>query len=164
MQPWTPDVELTEDIARRLIEGRFPQLDVRSIQRIGEGWDNAAYLINSEIVFRLPHRKQGAALMETECAVLAYLNSHDPPISIPSPVYVAAPGSDYRYPFAGYPLIPGNTADGESWTDDARAATAEPLGKFLSWLHEIPTDVPFALGDELRRADLTYRLQIVLSA
>lgn len=163
MKPWASDVILDDAIAERLLAARFPELGPISLRHLGAGWDNYAYLVNESIVFRIPHRLQGAELMETECKALTYLCGHELPLKIPQPLYQAAPGDDFPYRIAGYPLIVGQTADSVDWSPVERAQNAGRLGHFLSKLHRLPSNVPFAIGDELRRADLVYRLPNVLS-
>jgi len=163
MPQWTPDVEIDDTIGAQLLASRFPELSPVSLRLLGSGWDNHAYLVNGTTVFRIPHRKLGAELMETECTFLAYLAQHHLPLPIPNPQFVAAPDERFPYRIAGYPLIEGTTADGVEWTLAERAANAEALGRFLAALHRIPSNVPFAIGDKLKRADLQYRLPIALS-
>jgi len=163
MRPWTSDVELNDDIASRLIADRFPELCPLTLRLLGSGWDNYAYLVNESFVFRIPHRKLGAELMDTECVVLEYLGRQGLPLTIPEPRFVARPDQSFPYTIAGYPIISGVTADSIDWTPEERGKNAGPLGAFLSSLHRVPTDVPFALGDKINRADLTYRLPNVLS-
>ncbi len=37
-----------------LLSREFPSLRIESVEPLGEGWDHVAYLVNDEIVFRLP--------------------------------------------------------------------------------------------------------------
>ena len=157
MNAWTPDIPIDDEIAQRLISSKFPELGSIELQFIGAGWDNHAYLVNRSLVFRIPHRKLGADLMANECVVLDRLNRHSLPLLIPDPQYVTPPASDFPYPIAGYPLIEGKTADSVLWRDSERAKSAKRLGAFLKALHRVDVDVPFALGDELKRADLPFR-------
>ena len=43
MPVWSPDVVVDEALARRLI-GQFPDVELRSLRRFAEGWDNAVWL------------------------------------------------------------------------------------------------------------------------
>ena len=161
--PWTPDVELNDEIAKRLIESRFPELKPFNLRPFGAGWDNHAYLVNESLVFRIPHRKMGGDLMETECGVLSYLGTQSLPLQIPAPTHQAAADEAYPYRIAGYPLIEGVTADSVVWTTEERAANAERLGRFLGALHRVPIGLENPPLDTLRRAAIPYRLPIVLS-
>ncbi|MDR3687734.1 MAG: phosphotransferase [Fimbriimonas sp.] len=160
--PWTPDVDLDDIVAAQLIGVRFADLDAKSVELIGRGWDNHAYLVDRSIVVRIPHRQSGENLMRTECDVLRYLSKFCLPLDIPIPKYVAEPRADYPYTIAGYSIIEGVTADSVIWLPEQRARNAGRLGAFLRELHRVPTNVPFALKDEIRRSDLTYRVGHVL--
>ncbi|HWD40926.1 MAG TPA: phosphotransferase, partial [Fimbriimonas sp.] len=127
----------------------------------GAGWDNHAYLVGDELVFRIPHRKLGGDLMDTECQVLGYLCQQDLPLRIPEPRYQAKPGGGFPYAIAGYPLIPGVSADMVTWTDEERGKNAGTLGGFLAALHSVPIGIPTPRVDALKRADLLYRMPIV---
>jgi aminoglycoside phosphotransferase (APT) family kinase protein len=157
--PWTPEIEIDDEIAKRLLRNRFPELELLNLNLLGSGWDNQAYLINNSLVFRFPHRKMGGELMDLECTVLEYLSRYRFPLQVPEPKFVAKPDNEFPYTIAGYQMILGKTADSETWAVEERAANAEPLGSFLSALHKVPTDVPFAFGDLLRRADISFRIE-----
>jgi len=118
--------------------------------------------VNDSLVFRIPHRKVGAGLMDNECAVLGYLNRQGLSLPIPNPLYVAAGDDRFPYTIAGYEMIVGQTADAADLAPAERSASAARLGAFLAGLHRVPTDVPCALGDELKRADFASRLPKVL--
>ncbi len=123
MPVWDADVELSESIASRLIAGQFPELPIIEAKLIGEGWDNAAYLVNEEWVFRFPRRKMGGELIETECRLLLYL-ANRLSLPIPNPVFIGSPEGDYPYSFAGYRHLKGGPACHLNWTDEERAKNA----------------------------------------
>lgn len=158
-QLWDADIVLNEDIARQLIESQFEALAPARLQLVGEGWDNAAYRVNDEWLFRFPRREVGAALIMSELQFLPTLGAHLP-IPIPSPTYVGGPEGEYPYPFLGYEWIPGETACTHEWTDEERAEFAAPLGRFLKTLHSIPVS-PEAPSDTLNRADVAARVPMV---
>ena len=45
---------------RAFVERRWPELDVRTFEPVGEGWDCFTYLVNGEWVFQFP-RSPGAS-------------------------------------------------------------------------------------------------------
>src|SRR6185437_6834136 len=53
---WSAEVELDEGLVRRLI-GQFPELPVRSLRMLAEGWDNTVWLANERYAFRFPRRR-----------------------------------------------------------------------------------------------------------
>lgn len=156
---WTADVTLTPEQAAHLINSQFPDLAPAWLELLGEGWDNWAYLVNGEYVFRFPRRKMGADLIVNELKSLEYLA---PRLSlpVPNPTFIGHPTQTYPYPFGGYPHLPGTTACRVDWTDEERAANAAPLGTFLRALHSLP--VPdevraWAPGDKIERANMRKR-------
>jgi aminoglycoside phosphotransferase (APT) family kinase protein len=163
MNAWTSDVEIDDAVARRVIGQRFPELQMDSLKHIGTGWDNSAFLVNEQFVFRLPRRKTGGELMLIEYRSLRHLNQFPLPLSIPNPCFFSDTEDDFPYAVAGYPIIPGWTAEAVEWSVEERTICAHQLGNFLSELHKVPTEVPFAVTDNMRRADLTYRLPKILA-
>jgi aminoglycoside phosphotransferase (APT) family kinase protein len=161
--PWTAEFQITEEQARAAIERWFPALAPARLQRLGEGWDNTAWLVNGDLVFRFPRRQLGVDLIARETRTLTLLAPRLPlPISVP--LYQAAADDECLVPFAGYRLLPGVTACRADWPDTLRAETAEPLGRFLSALHRLPVDDAtraWAPGDDFERTDLAKRLALL---
>jgi aminoglycoside phosphotransferase (APT) family kinase protein len=156
---WDADYELSDAEAAQLLEQQFPALTPAHLEILGVGWDNIAFLVNGEIVFRFPRRLMGANLLRHEQRILPLL-APLLPLPIPVPIYHGLPAADYPYEFAGYPMIPGETACKLMRADETRAAIAEQIARFLLALHSIPVDSEvrsWAPGDELRRADVRLR-------
>lgn len=158
--PWDKDVELSREDAGGLVERQFPELAPASLLPLGRGWDNDAYVVNGAFVFRFPRRRMAAELLAGEARVLPKVKGRVP-LPVPDPRYLGAPEGDYPYPFAGYALLPGETADRVLLDDDARAALAPVLAAFLRALHDVPVrdDMP---GDVIRRTDLTLRTGLLV--
>ena len=108
-KPWDADVVLSAEGAARRIETLVPGLAPARLERIGTGWDNDAYLVNGEWVFRFPRRELGARTMAREIEFLPPLVPHLP-LAVPRHEHVGAPDAEYPYPFAGYRQLPGRTA------------------------------------------------------
>jgi aminoglycoside phosphotransferase (APT) family kinase protein len=163
MAQWEADITLTQEDAGRLVERQFPELAPARLEPLGAGWDNAAYVVNGRWVFRFPRRKAFAGLLENEMRYLPRLAPHLP-LRIPEPVWHGRPEEAFPYPFAGYELLPGETACAVAWTPEERLHNAPLLGRFLAALHgprvdeETRTKAP---GDELGRADLKKRAPII---
>lgn len=165
-RPWDADVSIDAGFARNRITAQFPEFSGVSIEPIGEGFDNAAFLMGGRTVFRLPRRAFAVPFLENETRILPQLVQHLP-LRVPAPSHVGRPDEEYPYPFAGYPFIAGTTACRFSWTDAQRVAAAPLLGAFLRALHSVPVENArdWAPRDEIRRADLKHRLgQIVAKA
>jgi aminoglycoside phosphotransferase (APT) family kinase protein len=132
-----PEQEVPPPLAARLIERRFPSLCPVHIERLGEGWDNVAYRVNGSLVFRFPQRSVAVGLLQTEIAALPAL-APDLPLAVPVPDLVGEPALGYPWPFAGYRMLPGRTADHAALDSQARSALAVVLGEFLAALHAVP--------------------------
>ena len=157
--PWNADREVPPELARRLIQEHFPDIAAVTVVSLGEGWDNAAYLVDGEIVFRFPRRNIAANLLEREAQALPLLAPHLP-VALPVPTRIGTPTASYPWVFAGYPLIPGSTADRVTLTDQDRANLAPQLARFLKALHQIPIDsetTAWAPRDDLDRANIPTR-------
>jgi aminoglycoside phosphotransferase (APT) family kinase protein len=162
-RPWDPDVAIDPDFAGATIAAQFPEFEGATVEPIGEGFDNAAFLVGGATVFRLPRRAFAAPFLTNEARILPLLAPHLP-VPIPVPSHLGRPSDGYPYPFAGYPFLPGRTACRFPWTDAKRAELAPTLGRFLGRLHSVPVDEAtraWAPVDEIRRADLPYRLEML---
>ena len=138
---------------RRLISEQFPELAAAPLRRLGEGWDNAVWLVDERWAFRFPHRTMGAELIERELRVLPRLAAALPaPIS--APVFVGHPDHGYPWTFFGAELIHGVEPVGLD--DAARCSLAPALARFLRALHDLPVidELP---SDPNRRADMPHR-------
>jgi len=136
-RPWTPDVDLSIEKATRLISERFPEIPSPRLELFGRGWDNDAYLVNGELVFRFPRRAAAVKCMQNEIASLPRI-ADALPLPVPRIRHVALPDGGYPYPFAGYARIAGRTACSVPWGDEERARCAGPLAGFLAALHALP--------------------------
>ena len=133
-KPWQADIHIDCQLVSCLIQEQFPQLMPLELKAFGMGWDNAAFLVNELYVFRFPRREVAVALTETEVSVLPALAQHLP-VAIPRPLFVGEAGPRYPYPFAGYALLPGETACVVNPSLVERQALARPLAEFLVALH-----------------------------
>lgn len=131
-----PDTPLTTESAHRIVATQFPQFRDEVPTLLGQGWDNFCIIYPDQTVFRLPTRKVGAEILVNECHALPHLR---PQLDLPIPDFqhFGVPQDDYPYPFVGYPLLPGQTADRMTWTDEERARQVQPLANFLNQLHAI---------------------------
>jgi aminoglycoside phosphotransferase (APT) family kinase protein len=159
---WAADIEIDAALAARLVREQFPELAARRVVAFGRGWDNAAFLVGGEYVFRFPRRRIAVPLMRRETALLGQIAPHVP-LAIPAPAFVGVPSDAFSRPFAGYRLIAGVTACSVPLSDEARAAMAEPLAHFLRALHAIDPAPLVAAGlppDEIGRLDGAKRLRL----
>src|ERR1700676_2615249 len=138
-RPWTAEIEVSAALAQVLIESQFAELAPIRIAPLGVGWDNTAYRVNGEYVFRFPRRQIAVELILTETRLLPLVA---PRLSLPVPVpkFVGQPTERYPWPFSGYRMLAGRTACAAGMDDRQRIAAAEPLARFLAALHAIDAD------------------------
>jgi len=134
---WTAERTIEPEAALQRIQEQFPQLDAKEIRLLGAGWDNSAFLVDGEWVFRFPRRECALPLLEAEWCALPKIAPRLP-LTIPVPLWKGAPTPEFPWPFIGYRMIPGVTACYVNLTEGERAQLAEPLGHFLARLHAIP--------------------------
>lgn len=152
---WAAENVVSAELARSLIAAQFPSLAVSRIEPFGVGWDNTAYLVNDEFVFRFPRRQLGADCLESEIRVLPSLAPRLP-LPIPAPEFIGRATEQFLWSYAGYRKLPGRTACVANLDDRQRTAAARPLGKFLAALHAIPAEEFSswgAPGDKLGRLE-----------
>ena len=157
---WTSDIAIDATLAKRAIAEQFRTLELRDVVPIGEGWDNAAFLVDGKTVFRFPRRRLGAELLDIEVAVLPGIAT-DVPLRTSAPTLVGLPTELFPWPFAGYEHIPGATGCSYDLTDDERARLAIPLARFLRALHAIDPQRSLERGlppDRLGRLEPAKRL------
>jgi len=157
--PSTPERDVHADEARALVELRFPALAPARIAPLGAGLDNVAFLVNDAWVVRFPRRAAAVGWLKAETRILPLLAPRLP-LPVPVPTLVAESAGTYPWPFAGYRLLPGRTADRARLDDDGRARLAAPLGRFLAALHVVGPAEARRLGaepDRLGRFDLAAR-------
>ncbi|GAB3162476.1 hypothetical protein GCM10027161_73750 [Microbispora hainanensis] len=151
--------EVTEHIIR-LLNRHLSGYEVRTVERLGEGQDNAAYEVNGELVVRQSKAdepdERGEAV-EREAAVLAVVSELSP-LPVPRPIFV-----DEEAGVLAYRKLPGLPLNLHPVKEPARLAA--PLGDFLSRLHAAPVErmeafVPrdiYPLGELLEEAEGHYR-------
>jgi aminoglycoside phosphotransferase (APT) family kinase protein len=135
-QPWIPEIDVDERLARRLIETQFPQFAGATLRRVGQGWDNVAYLVEERFIFRFPQRSIAAPLMAREITLLPHLAAAVP-VAIPRIAFAGAPQDGYPWQFAGYEILLGRTACAHVLDDGQRQALAVDLARALRALHDI---------------------------
>jgi len=136
--PWEGDRELTREIVTEIVSDQFPAIQVARVEFLAEGWDFEVYLVNDDMIFRFPKRKDAALWIENEIAVLAALDDHMP-IPVPRYTHIGKPSRAFPYAFAGCERLDGIRLFTLSPEDIPATAVARRLGRFLSGLHGFPT-------------------------
>jgi aminoglycoside phosphotransferase (APT) family kinase protein len=160
-QPWVAENAVSAELANQLIERQFPTLAPARVEPFGVGWDNTAYLVSGEWVFRFPRRAIAVDLIRVEAAILPVI-APLLPLAIPVPCYVGEPEDRFPWPFAGYRMIAGQTACTANLDEGQRLRAALPLAHFLRALHSVPrtnVEKSGAGPDTLGRLDVSKRRQ-----
>jgi aminoglycoside phosphotransferase (APT) family kinase protein len=156
---WEAEVVVDERLARRLIGGQFPDLELESLRLIGAGWDNTVWLVDEHWAFRFPRREMAIPGVEREIAVLPAL-APMLPLPIPAPVFTGRPAEGYPWPFFGAAHLPGGEVPDAALSEEARTRLAAPLAGFLRALHqpEVAAAVYGLPVDPMGRADMPVRV------
>jgi len=133
-RPWDAERAVSIGLARGLLARQFPELAGERVEPFGVGWDNSAFLVGGEWVFRFPRRKLAAALIEREIAILPRV-APGLPLPVPVPTFAGRPAAGYPWPFAGYRRLPGAAACRARLDAAGRQRAARPLARFLAALH-----------------------------
>ena len=57
MPDWDAEVSIDAAVVDALLSEQFPQLDASSARLLGEGWDNAVWVVEETWAFRFPRRQ-----------------------------------------------------------------------------------------------------------
>jgi aminoglycoside phosphotransferase (APT) family kinase protein len=160
MSEWAAELLVNEKLARELIEEQFAPLPRRSLERLAEGWDYVAYLVDGEWVFRFPRREVVVPGTEREIAVLPGLAALLP-VPVPAAAYVGRAGDQFPWPFYGARFLTGVEVAEAGLGDDVRVPLARSLGRVLRALHAADTLAAVGDGlpaDPIGRADMQTRV------
>jgi len=122
-----------------LLTEQHPTFAGLPIRPMGEGWDNAVFLVGEDLVCRLPRRAAAIPLMENE---LRWMGQLGPRLPLPTsaPCLEGRPSARFGAPWSGARLIRGQTAD--RCPAEPSAATLA-LSAFLRALHQpAPPEAP----------------------
>jgi aminoglycoside phosphotransferase (APT) family kinase protein len=152
---WTADVEVTEQLVRRLL-APFSEFDDAPLRKLAEGWDNSVWVVDERYAFRFPRREVAIPGLEREIAMLPKL-APLLPLPVPLPAFLGEPTEEYAWPFFGAELIPGVEAGVAELDDEARLEIALELAAFLRALHAVrlETELPH---DPNGREDMAKRV------
>ena len=131
---WQAEVRIDARLVRRLLRDQFDELELTSLEPLGEGWDNSVWLVDGRWAFRFPRREIAVPAVARQLAMLPRLAPRLP-LPIPEPAFAGRPGDAFPWPFFGTPFLPGKEAAHAAPADAVRARAARPLGEFLRALH-----------------------------
>ena len=128
-------MEIDEQLARRLVDGQFPQWARLPIRRVEhDGWDNRTFRLGDRMTVRMPSGPWYALQVEKEQRWLPRL-APELPLPIPVPLARGEPGEGYPYPWSVYRWLDGDIAMHAEIADLTGFATA--VGGFLAALQRI---------------------------
>src|ERR671931_602052 len=122
-----------KDGIRALLTRHLPDYEVRTVARLGEGWDNVGYEVNGELIVRAsreadPARRSASTRREAE--LLAVVREFST-LPVPRPIF-----ADVEAGVLAYLKLPGLPLSEQSVAEPAWLAAT--LGRFLSRLHRVP--------------------------
>ena len=142
--PWHGACVLGERDIRAWIAAQQPELCMLPIRRLGQGWDNSAWLVGPWVL-RFPRRAETAVLLAREILWLPWLHAALP-VATPQPVLVGQPTLEFPWPFMGHRCLSGDSACAVALTAPQRHRLAGDVAAFLAALHALP--VPDTLPRE----------------
>ncbi|MGI8331557.1 phosphotransferase family protein [Actinomadura scrupuli] len=123
------------DEIRALLARHLPGHEIRSVAKLGEGWDNLVYEVNGDLVVRRSKEADPADRAEAtrrEADLLGVLPEICT-LPVPEPVFV-----DVEAGVLAYPKLPGLPLNEHPVAEPARLAAG--LGEFLGRLHRAPAE------------------------
>ncbi|RUR14230.1 aminoglycoside phosphotransferase family protein [Legionella sp. km772] len=130
----------TLDLACKLIEEQFPEyanLPITDVEK--QGHDNRTYRLGDHMLIRMPTAAHYALKVPKEQELLPKLAKRLS-VSIPVPIKMGKPSTDYSYPFSIYKWLSGKSINLLTLVDQEKEQLAFDLAKFLKELQAI-TDV-----------------------
>lgn len=130
------------EAARGILAADFRDLALESIEFLGEGWDHAAYLVDGDLVFRIPWETIEESTVEDlptagpEIALLRAVHGQLP-VTAPQPAWIAP---DERY--FGYRYLPGQSVFDvvDDWTSPPmRARLADLITEVILGVERLVT-------------------------
>lgn len=129
------DVETIQAI----IVAQFPDLEVKHVAYLGQGFDSIAFLINDQLVFRFPQEKDVADCLQIEMALLPQLA---PTLTLSIPQFTfSGRRPDNGLPFVGYPMIVGPSLKQLNWAklpQIKQREVAQAIAQFLLEMQRFP--------------------------
>ncbi len=118
------------------IERECPGLSIASARFIGEGWNARAYLVNNELVFRVPKHAEHWDELEREISFLTFAGTKLPLLT-PHYVHKMRHSRASPWGYAIYRYIPGEKFNPESLDKSQRLRAADAIAEFLRALHAL---------------------------
>jgi len=130
---------MADDAARyRAAVAALPDVPIRTFRFLAEGWDNAAWVVNGDVVFLFPKRAEIAASQVMQRGLLRAL-APTLPVAVPRIEYIVHV-PELPYPCIGYRKLPGVQLAEAPANLVAAEGLAAQIGAFLTALHRFPLE------------------------
>ncbi|MDM5361445.1 phosphotransferase [Peribacillus sp. ACCC06369] len=156
-KPWLAEYPVSLELAGKLVMLQFPEIELKEIKQLGEGFDNTVIQINGQFVFRFPRRPIAVTLIQVENQLLPSIAGTFP-LDIPEPIFFGKPSTLYPYPFTGYKMVKGHLP--VEGSVENKVESAKRFARFLKVLHSFPVEKARRLGvqlDGMMRLDVSFR-------
>jgi aminoglycoside 2''-phosphotransferase len=120
----------------RAIESEVPDLTIRSVIRLGEGWTATAYQVNHNLVFKFPKGPSLWEQLDREISFLAYARPLLP-LPVADHLFQIRNSAGAPHGYAVYRHVAGTAANVSQMSDAARMEVAATLAHFLRSLHAL---------------------------
>ena len=135
------DIDVTEQLGRRLLTQQFPDLAGLPLRLAANGWDNAIFRLGSNLAVRLPRREAAAHLIEHEQRWLPQL-TRGLAVPSPTPVRCGTPSAVFPWPWSVTPWFQGTTAPRSAFPPGGRGRRNLPGSWTASSSRLLPTPPP----------------------
>jgi aminoglycoside phosphotransferase (APT) family kinase protein len=125
------------NIAKKLIFEQFPEFSHLTISDIEkQGHDNRTYKLGEDMLIRMPISEQYALKVPKEQELLPKLAKYLT-ITIPKPIKMGQPSTNYPYSFSIYKYLPGKSVNLVNLTNQENEALAVDLANFLKEMQAV---------------------------
>ena len=133
---------MSNDELKVVLHDAFPDLEIRELKKLGSGKFAWAYLVNNEIVFKIPKPGEDLHMADNrkEIEFLKYLYGK---LGIATPNFICSGTTSDGTLIVGQSLLPGITYSQElhdSFDENTKSKILEQLGRIMRELHSVPTD------------------------
>ncbi|MGW7242365.1 aminoglycoside phosphotransferase family protein [Streptomyces sp. NPDC054804] len=135
-----PEIEITADLVRELLQEQHPDLAGLAIREVVGGWGNQMWRLGDELAVRMQRMDPTPELQLKERRWLPVLAPRLP-LPVPTPVRFGEPSGRFPKHWTVMTWVPGEPLDHGSISRGDHAA--DTLAGFLNALHvEAPADAP----------------------
>ncbi len=149
---------LPASLIARLVGSQFSDLEIRSLSHLATGWSHDVWRCGGTLLrFPLHHNESGIPHNE---ALLRHLRQHLG-VQLPECTHEGSATDEYRFNFAGYRWIQGDSLLQAKISKRDFAALLGPLATLLRTLHQTSPSIPkrFSVATTDRGDELQLRTQ-----